>query len=91
MLLPKNDSILFRRLDSVDISMTMPSRFFNDYWFIRHYWEDTDRPPYTNFDNSYGMFFTIAHDKITGQKLDSQSMDSLCNGRFYKEMKFKNW
>jgi len=91
LLLPESDSILSRKLDSIDITMTSPSRFFNDYWFVREYWEDSDRPPYTNFDNSYGMFFTIAKDKLTGQKLDSQSMDSLCNGRFYMEMKFKNW
>lgn len=91
VLLPKNDSILSRRFDSIDITLIEPSKFFNDYWFVREHWEDSDRPPYTNFDNSYGIFFTVAKAQITGQKLDSQTLDSLCNGYFYKEMKFKNW
>ncbi len=89
--LQKNDSILSRKLDSIDIEITRPSKFFNYYWSVREYWEDSDRPPYTNFDNSFGMFITIERDKLTGMKLDSQSMDSLCNGYNYKEMKFKNW
>lgn len=85
------DSVLSRILDSIDIEILKPSRFFNNYWFVRDYWEDSDRPPYTNFDNSYGMFFTITRAQLTGMKLDSQSLDSLCNGYYYKEMKFKSW
>jgi len=90
MLLPKNDSIIARTLDSIDIALLRPSRFFNDYWFIREHWENSDRPPYSNFDHSYGMFFTIAKDEWTGMLLNWEAMDSLCNGFFYKEMKFKN-
>ncbi len=90
-LFSKNDSILSRRLDSIDIAITKPSRFFNDYWFIREHWENSDRPPYTNFDNSYGMFITIVKDKLTGMGLDNQSLDSLCNSFQYKDMKFRNW
>ena len=89
--LSKSDSVLSRTLDSIDIEILKPSRFFNNYWFVRDYWEDSDRPPYTNFDNSYGMFFTITIGKQTGMTLDFQSLDSLCNGYYYKEMKFKNW
>ena len=55
------------------------------------HWEDSDRPPYTNFDHSYGMFFTIAQDEWTGMQLNWEEMDSLCNGFFYKEMKFRSW
>ncbi len=90
-LLPTNDSVIARRLDSIDIALTTPSRFFNNYWFIKDKWEDTDFPPYTNFDNSYGMFITIARDELTGMMLERQSMDSLCDGYFYKKMKFKRW
>jgi len=90
-LLSNSDSILSRRLDSIDITIIKPSRFFNDYWYIREYWENSDRPPYSNFDNSYGMFITIAKDKLTGLRLDSQSLDSLCNSINYRDMKFKNW
>lgn len=90
-LLSNSDSILSRRLDSIDITIIKPSRFFNDYWYIREHWENSDRPPYSNFDNSYGMFITIAKDKLTGLKLDSQSLDSLCNSINYRDMKFKNW
>jgi hypothetical protein len=89
--LSKSDSVLSRTLDSIDIEILKPSRFFNNYWFVRDYWEDSDRPPYTNFDNSYGMFFTITIGKQTGMTLDFQSMDSLCNGYYYREMKFKKW
>ena len=89
LLLQKNDSLIARSLDSIDIELLKPSRFFNDYWFVREHWENSDRPPYTNFDHSYGMFFTIAKDEWTGMLLNWEAMDSLCNGFFYKEMKFK--
>lgn len=90
-LLPSNDTILARRLDSIDITLITPSRFFNNYWFIRENWDEQDRPPYSNFDNSYGMFITIAKGELTGMTLNWQSLDSLCNGYDYKKMKFMKW
>jgi hypothetical protein len=89
--LSKNDSVEYRKLDSIDIALLRPSKFFNNYWYVREHWEENDRLPYTNFDRSYGMFFTIARDEWTGMKLNWEAMDSLCNGYNYKEMKFKNW
>ncbi len=91
VLLPKNDSIISRRLDSIDIALLRPSNFFNFYWTVQKYWEDSDRPPYTNFDNSYGMFFTITRDAWTGLTLNWDAMDSLCSGFFNKEMKFRKY
>jgi hypothetical protein len=89
--LVKNDSIITRRLDSIDITLYKPSRFFEEYWKIKDYWENTDEPPYTNFNHSYGMFFTFISDTWTGMQLSQEAMDSLCNGYYNKEMKFKYW
>ncbi|MEA1876895.1 MAG: hypothetical protein U9N86_08515 [Bacteroidota bacterium] len=91
MLLPSSDSILTRRLDSIDVAIISPCRAFSEYWFVREYWENSDNPPYTNFDNSYGMFISYKIGKQTGFVLNRQTMDSLCKGYNYKEMKFKSW
>jgi len=91
LLLPKNDSILVRTLDSIDLRITVPCTVFNKYWFVREHWEDSDYPPFTNFDHSYGLFLTVATAKLTGLVLTRRSMDSLCDGYYYKEMKFRHW
>ncbi len=87
--LAEDENILYRKLDSIDIALMKPNRFFDNYWMVREYWEDSDRPPYTNFDNSYGMFFTIARDEWTGMQLFWRDLDSLCEGYYYKGMKFR--
>lgn len=87
--LSDDETVVYRKLDSIDIALMKPNRFFDNYWMVREYWEDSDRPPYTNFDNSYGMFFTIARDEWTGMQLFWRDLDSLCEGQYYKGMKFR--
>lgn len=89
--LPKIDSLQVRVLDSIDIRMLAPSKVFSDYWYVQEHWEEMDMPPFSNFDNSYGLFVTLMEGRLTGLKFDNQSMDSLCNGSQFKEMKFKHW
>ena len=88
-LIPDNDSVLYRKLDSIDIALLRTSKFFNNYLFIRDYWENTDNPPYSNFDQSYGMFFCLAKAHWTGMQLNYQSLDSLYKSERYKELKFR--
>ncbi len=88
-LLPKSDSILYRKLDSIDIALLRTSNIFEKYLYIKDYWENTDNPPYTNFDHSYGLFFLIAREEWTGMQLNRQAMDSLCRGYSYKDLKFR--
>jgi len=90
-LLPNDDIILARTLDSIDVAIYRPNRIFSEYWFVREYWENSDRPPFSNFDNSYGLFITYKIGKQTGFRLERRTLDSLCYGEFYKEMKFKHW
>ena len=90
-LFPSDESILARTLDSIDVSIVRPNRVFSNYWEVREYWQNIDRPPYSNFDNSYGMFFTYQVGVKTGYTLDNRAMDSLCNGYYYKKMKFRPW
>lgn len=87
-LLSKNDSILYRKLDSIDIALMKTSNIFEKYLYIRDYWENTDRPPYTNFDHSYGLFFQMVRDEWTGMLLNRQAMDSLCRASGYRDLKF---
>lgn len=91
MLVSKTDSVEARTLDSLDVAITSVSKAFNDYWFFREHWEDTDFKPPWNFDNSYGLFVTYKMGKHTGFTLEQRAMDSLCNGYLYKEMKFRKW
>lgn len=84
-----HDSILYRTLDSIDIALMRPSKFFNQYWYLHEKWGDNDYHPCTNFDHSYGMFFTYVQDEWTGMQLNWQAMDSLCNGQYYKQLKFR--
>ena len=88
-LLPKSDSIIYRKLDSIDIALLRTSNIFEKYQYIRDYWENTDNPPYTNFDHSYGLFFLLAREEWTGMQLNWQAMDSLCRGEEYKDLKFR--
>ena len=89
--IPDNKDVEVRILDSIDIEIIRPSSAFSEYWYVREYWENTDRPPFTNFDNSFGMFFTYKKGELTGFTLDRRTHDSLCNGTQYKSMKFKHW
>lgn len=90
MQLPKSDTVLARSLDSIDIAITIPSRAFHDFWTIRGYWDQAD-VILKNFDQAFGLFATLRSAKKTGFGLDRQTMDSLCNGSEYKEMKFRHW
>ena len=91
MLLPKSDDIIVRTLDSIDVSILKPSKCFSDWWSVKDNWDNSDNPPYTNFDHSYGLFITYRIGKETGFTLNRQSMDTLCNGYLYKGMKFRSW
>ncbi len=91
MLIEKNDSVEARVLDSIDVAIITASKAFNDYWFFREHWEDTDFPPPSNFDHSYGLFATYRIGKKTGWVLENRAMDTLCNSSFYKDLKFRNW
>ncbi len=82
------DSLLCRKLDSVDVTVLKTSDFFNDYWVIKEMWDEYDRPPYSNFDNSYGMFISIARGTLTGLQLNWQAADSLYESEKYRDMKF---
>ena len=89
--IPEDKNVEARVLDSIDFVIIRPSSAFSEYWYVREYWEKTDRPPFTNFDQSYGMFFTYKKGEMTGFTLDRRTLDSLCNGTPYKSMKFKHW
>ncbi|MEA1875450.1 MAG: hypothetical protein U9N86_01175, partial [Bacteroidota bacterium] len=43
--LAEDENLLYRKLDSIDIVLMKPNRFFDNYWMVREYWEDSDRPP----------------------------------------------
>ncbi|MCX6226687.1 MAG: hypothetical protein NTV01_18385 [Bacteroidia bacterium] len=89
MLIPDRENVVARRLDSIDIQIIAPSKCFSDYWEVKDYSDDSNIPPFTNFDNSFGLFYTYKIGSKTGMKLNPQSLDTLCKGNSYKEMKFK--
>jgi hypothetical protein len=58
LLLPKSNDVVYRTLDSIDVTIIKPSKCSSDWWQVREYWENSDNPPLTNFDHSYGLFIT---------------------------------
>lgn len=86
--LVNSKGLLHRILDSVDVPVLKTSDFYNEYWAIKDKWDAYDRPPYTNFNNSYGMFITIAKGIVTGLQLNWQAADSLYGSKKYESMKF---
>jgi hypothetical protein len=91
MLIPSNENVISRALDSIDIAIINPNRCYSDWWQVKDYWENSDNVPYSNFSNSYGLFFTYLKGEQTGLVLNRQAMDTLCYGYNYKEMRFRNW
>jgi len=91
LLIPEDDHVVARTLDSIDVQIISPSWVFSQWWEIKDYQEQTNDPPYTNFDHSYGLFATYKIGERTGLKLNQQALDTLCNGYLYKCMKFKSW
>lgn len=91
LLIPDREEVITRRLDSIDVQIIVPSKCFSDWWDVKDYWDMSDNPPFTNFDHSYGLFFTYKIGKKTGLILESRAMDTLCQGYLYKKLKFKNW
>ena len=86
--LMNHEELIHRELDSVDVTVIKTSDFYNEYWAIKDYWDAFDRPPYTNFSNSYGMFISIARGTLTGLQLNWQAADSLYESKKYEPMKF---
>jgi hypothetical protein len=82
--------VIARTLDSIDVEMKIPSRAFHLYYNFREFWGQTEKA-YSNFDYGYGIFSTFRRHRITGFVLERRAMDSLCNGYWYKEMKFRHW
>ena len=90
MTLSKHDSILARSFDSIDVAITIPSKAFHDFWAVRKNSDQTDIV-LQSIDQGLGLFATLRSAKKTGLGLDRQTMDSLCYGYWYKEMKFRYW
>lgn len=88
-LIPEDGTVLYRTLDSIDISLLRTSKVFNDFLYIRDTWNMTTCPPFTNFDHSFGLFFSVTAGGWTGMLPERQSMDSLCFSPEYKSMKFR--
>jgi hypothetical protein len=91
MLIPYREDVVARILDSIDIEIIAPSKCFSDYWEVKDISGDSNLPPFTNFDNSFGLFYTFKIGRKTGMKLNPQSLDTLCKSNSYQVMKFKPW
>lgn len=82
--------VIARTLDSIDVEIKVPSSVFQQYYNFREFWGHTENT-YSNFNYGYGIFTTLRRHRITGFVLERRAMDSLCNGYWYKEMKFRSW
>ena len=82
--------VIARTLDSIDVEIKVPSSVFQQYYNFREFWGHTENT-YSNFNFGYGIFTTLRRHRITGFVLERRAMDSLCNGYWYKEMKFRSW
>lgn len=90
MGLDRSDSIQVRVLGDIEVEMTLAAKSFGDYVYLSN-WEGVIDIPFSNIQGAIGVFTTKSKGKLSGLHLDKQSLDSLCNGEKWKQLKFVHW
>jgi hypothetical protein len=90
MGLSRSDTILVRILKRIDVEMTVAGINFSDFTY-RVIWEGMIEEPATNIKGAIGFFSTKSQGGLNGMHLDRISLDSLCYGEKWKDLKFRHW
>ncbi|MDD4645444.1 MAG: hypothetical protein PHY99_05610, partial [Bacteroidales bacterium] len=85
-----SDTILVRTLGDIEVEMTYAAERLRDYIYQSN-WDGMIETPATTIPGAIGVFSTKSKGKLSGMQLDSQSLDSLCNGQKGKHLKFVHW
>ena len=85
------ESMVSRQFVGFDIELYMIDPILRKYEELFESISDIDPGLISNIANGLGIFACIRKDKVEGLKLDPRSLDSLCGGRFTKNLSFKKW
>ncbi len=86
-----NVNVLYRKFQSFDIVLTAASPSYRDYRDSYNIASDRLGRPVSNVADGLGLFALISETKHEGYLLDKPSIDSLCSGRFTKQLGFVKW
>ena len=89
--IPDKPQVYSRRFRSIDIIFLAADKNFRDYINSYENASDRDVTLWGNFTNTMGLFSLASSVVRTGYVFDSSTMDSLCTGRFTKNLRFNRW
>jgi len=85
------DDINSRVFHTMDLYWTLAEPDYFDFSNVSSYWQGMLDLPYSQVDGMYGLMVTKVDGVLEGLELDRRTMDSLCNGKDYKNLHFKYW
>jgi hypothetical protein len=89
--IPDNPEVFVRLFSRLKFTLKTTDVFFEDYYHTYVNAGDHDLTVYTNLTNGYGLFACARSVRFADMDIDRVTMDSLCNGRMTKQLKFKSW
>lgn len=89
--IPKVDSLMYRKLDSVDIELSSASYDYYSYIYALHYDSDVEIKQTYNIENGYGLFASKRQRLSTGNYLNHNTLDSLANSPKTRWINFVIW
>lgn len=87
----RNEEIKYRKIGGIEFWIYSGSPDFYEYQDLNKHVSDLAGGSITNIVNGTGIFALKYHDFRKGFQLDYQSIDSLINGRFTKDLGFIRW
>jgi hypothetical protein len=89
--IPVDTAVAIRIFKKLKFTLITTDVFFEDYYHTFVNAGDHDLTVYTNLTNGYGLFACARTARFADMDLDPVTLDSLCNGRMTKQLKFKSW
>jgi hypothetical protein len=85
---PEVEARICNKLDFIVLSSNKELDYYQNAYEIS---DDYHEAGYTNIENGYGVFTTYSSTGIYGMSLGQTELDSLANGVYTKDLKFKNY
>ena len=84
-------SLVVRQFESFAIELYATDPIIREYEVLYEAISDIDPGMISNIANGLGLFACIRRAEVTELRLDPRSLDSLCEGRFTRNLNFKKW
>jgi len=87
----EDPEVTSRQFKEIELRVFNADAEFANYYYAGQYLTDYNNQNYSNIINGLGLFASYWTMTYPAMNLNNQSMDSLCSGRFTKNLKFRNW